>query len=70
MTSPTITTPALAKLIGCSHMTIYNAVDEGLDLGTGQTIRPLRIGRRIMWPATPIYAALGLVAPEDTGAVA
>jgi len=70
VTSPTITSPALAKLLGCSHMTVYKSAESGLDLGNGTTIRPLRIGKRLMWPAVPIYAALGLTAPEGTGAVA
>lgn len=70
VTTPTITSPVLAKLIGCSHMTVYNAAETGLDLGNGTTVRPLRIGKRLMWPAAPIYAALGLTTPEDTGAVA
>jgi hypothetical protein len=51
-------------------MTVYKSAESGLDLGNGTTIRPLRIGKRLMWPAMPIYAALGLTAPEDTGAVA
>lgn len=70
VTSPTITSPALAKLLGCSHMTVYKAAESGLDLGNGATLYPLRIGKRLMWPAMPIYTALGLPVPEDTGAVA
>lgn len=70
VTSPTITSPALAKLLGCSHMTVYNAAESGLDLGNGTTLRPLRIGKRLMWPAAPIYDALGMSTPEDTGAAA
>lgn len=70
MTSPTITSPALAKLLGCSHMTVYNGAETGLDLGNGSVVHPLRIGKRLMWPAVPIYEALGIAVPEDTGAVA
>lgn len=71
MTTKTITTPTLAKLLGCSNRTVYLAGHSGDGIGlSGERVRPIIVGRRMAWPAAPIYEALGIAVPEDTGAVA
>lgn len=57
----TFTTSQVAHMLGVSENNVRNAAKrDGLNLGDGIVVHPIRVNSRIIWPATPIATALDL----------
>lgn len=57
MSTRTYTVPEAAELLGCSPSAAYEAIKAG-----DFPVPVLRIGRKIVVPAAPLHAALGIEA--------
>lgn len=60
ITPATLSSRQTAALLGVGHSTVQRAGVRGaLTIGTTD-VHPIRVGARVLWPAAPIRAALGL----------
>lgn len=62
-------TKDVAELLDVSRGSVWAAArDEGGIVVGDELIRPIKVGRSLRWPMTPIRRALGLDTPGSDGA--